>query len=319
MSLVIPEVSITFAGCGSFFATQDQYQSNLVIEAKYPDGTLKRLLFDCGTDAKFSIKELGLAPADFDAVYISHQHGDHSGGLEWMAFGTYFAGKPKPKLICEERLMEELWENGLKGAMTTLPGKTATLSEFFHCCAVPREGAFFWNNTYFRLHQTVHVCSGMTIKHCYGLVMQPAFCLKPQNTHFLRRNASNEDVYVLSGEISDFDKIDLQRWGRGSGIDLPYDKVRFGEGGEPKVLITGDTRFDPDMFRYAYETSGLIIHDCETAPYRSGVHPSYEDLCTIPSGQRAKMLLYHYQPTVKDAVKDGFMGFAQKGQKVRLW
>ena len=29
-------------------------------------------------------------PNDFDAVYISHLHSDHIGGLEWMALANYF-------------------------------------------------------------------------------------------------------------------------------------------------------------------------------------------------------------------------------------
>jgi len=308
MSLSLPEVNIIFAGCGSFFAGTDQYQTNLVIEAKYPSGTVKRLLFDCGTDAKFSLPEVGLKPGDIDAVYVTHQHGDHSGGLEWLAFGTYFGGKEKPKLICEENLMEDLWEHGLKGAMTTIPGKTATLSEYFKCCAVPQEGGFYWANIYFALHQTVHVCSGMSIKHCYGVLMSPA--ISERNTVLVKRNAGFDDIVIYdSGE-----RANVKLW---DDKDLPC--ARYGDSSAPRVLITGDTRFDPNIFGPAYNAAGLIVHDCETAPYKSGVHPSYDDLKTLPQYIKTKMLLCHYQPTDKDPTKDGFMGFAKKGQKVRIW
>jgi ribonuclease BN (tRNA processing enzyme) len=114
------KVSLTFAGCGGFFADQSQYQSNFVITSEAPGKEPRRLLFDCGTDAKFSLPELGLDASSFEAVYISHQHGDHAGGLEWMGFYTYFTGKPKPKLVCNHGLMGELWEHGLRGPMSTL-------------------------------------------------------------------------------------------------------------------------------------------------------------------------------------------------------
>lgn len=310
MSFVIPEVSITFAGCGSFFATPEQYQSNMVIEAKYPGGVVKRLLFDCGTDAKFSLSELGYKPSDFEAVYISHQHGDHMGGLEWLAFGTYFTGATKPRLVCDQKLMEELWETGLKGAMSTLQGKTATLSEYFCCCAVPTDGYFFWANTIFSLVQTIHVCSGFNIKYSYGLMMSPAVITNHKGTAFMKRG--QEDV-VLVFEHDEGTKAMLTRAEPLSSDPVEYEKQR-----RQKVFITGDTRFD-DRLTSAYDYSKLIFHDCETAPYKSGVHASYADLCTLPEDTKKKIMLYHYQPTDKDAVKDGFMGFAQKGQKMRLW
>ena len=72
---------LTFAGAGSAFTTDaDNFQSNMVIETA--EG---RLLIDCGGDARHSTKALGLKPRDIDAVYISHLHADHIGGLEWLA------------------------------------------------------------------------------------------------------------------------------------------------------------------------------------------------------------------------------------------
>lgn len=59
----------------------------------------------------------------------------------------------------------------------------------------------------------------------------------------------------------------------------------------------------------------VIYHDCETSPFKSGVHAHYNDLKTLPSATKAKMWLYHYQPGEKpDALADGFLGYATKGQ-----
>jgi hypothetical protein len=59
----------------------------------------------------------------------------------------------------------------------------------------------------------------------------------------------------------------------------------------------------------------VVFHDCETYPFKSGVHAHYDDLVTLPKEQKAKMWLYHYGPDPKqNANKDGFCGFVQKGQ-----
>ena len=39
----------------------------------------------------------------------------------------------------------------------------------------------------------------------------------------------------------------------------------------------------------------IIFHDCETLPFKSGVHAHYEDLKTLDDKTRKKMWLYHYQ------------------------
>jgi phosphoribosyl 1,2-cyclic phosphodiesterase len=79
-----------------------------LVEAR-SDSTVSRMLIDCG----FSLRELerrlaraGLAPADLDAVFVTHEHGDHVGcaltlarrhGIPlWTSRGTWRAiGEPE--------------------------------------------------------------------------------------------------------------------------------------------------------------------------------------------------------------------------------
>lgn len=82
-----------------------------------------------------------------------------------------------------------------------------------------------------------------------------------------------------------------------------------------KVFITTDTQFSPNQIKNLYEIADLIFHDCETATQKSQVHAHYDELCTLPEHIKKKMWLYHYSPgQLPDAIKDGFLGFVQKGQ-----
>lgn len=88
-----------------------------------------------------------------------------------------------------------------------------------------------------------------------------------------------------------------------------------------RIFITTDVQFAPETSMKAYyNEADLIIHDCETL-YKSGVHAHFDQLCTLPTQIKNKMLLTHYQDNVLDdfnnwnirAWSEGFIGFAKQG------
>ncbi len=101
----------------------------------------------------------------------------------------------------------------------------------------------------------------------------------------------------------------------GMQIQHSYGLIIQEIGSDFKVFLTTDTQFAPYQMRKFYEQCDLILHDCETAPFKSGVHAHYDDLNTLPEHIKAKMWLYHYQPNPpQDSVADGFFGFLVKAQ-----
>lgn len=252
-------MKIQALGVGSAFTTQDYWQSNFIIESARG----KRLMYDCGGDARFSMKDAGLELKDIDSIYISHLHNDHIGGMEWVAFSTFFSELPRMNLFMDENLMDAMWETSLKGGLESIETQVMNLTNYFNCHPIAPQGSFEWEGMIFELVQTVHVMNGRIIMPSFGLM------------------------------ISQFIKDQPTR----------------------KVFMPGDLQFCPNQIQKFYNQAQVIFQDCETSPFKSGVHAHYDDLKTLPIETKEKMWLYHYQPNPpQNPVEDGFLGFIQKGQ-----
>jgi len=248
---------LTFLGSGSAFTPiwEGNYQSNMILESD----TGKKLLIDCGTQVHISLHDQNLSIFDIDAIYISHQHADHCGGIEEAAFKTYFnPTAKKPKMIAYSRMLDFLWNETLKGGLASLQGHVATLSDYFDLVPVKRNDGFEWEDIKFQLVRTIHIMDGFDFVPSYGLI------------------------------------FDLNN---------------------KKAFITTDSQHCPNQIMDFYAMSDIIFQDCETSPFKSGVHAHYNDLKTLPDDVKKKMYLYHYQPgQLPDAISDGFAGFVTKGQ-----
>lgn len=63
-------MKLTFAGVGGAFAPSTQYQSNMLLTSD--EG--KRLMIDCGGDARFSFGELGATNANIGESEDNNNH-----------------------------------------------------------------------------------------------------------------------------------------------------------------------------------------------------------------------------------------------------
>lgn len=251
--------NMTFLGSGSAF-TLNNFHSNVLVE----DESGRKLLIDAGSDVRHSLNEIGKSHLDVDGVFISHLHSDHAGGLEWLGLMTHFDPRynGRPKLFISKGLRGRLWSSTLSGGMETLQVDVANLDTYFTVTAVPKNGAFLWEDTGFKLVQTVHIVSGLSFEYSYGLL-----------------------------------------------FDTP----------KGKVFYTADTQYAPNQLNDFYNLADIIFHDCETAPFKSGVHANYADLKTLPEEVKAKMWLYHVNDgDLPDAEADGFAGIVEKGQTFKF-
>lgn len=179
-------LTLTFLGVGSAFAKRN-YQSNLLVEAwskgpeaqPVPDDTL---LVDFGTTGPLALYELMQKPEfaylkrdgaiNYPAIrriFVTHQHADHIGGLEELAFmnAYWFRKSPKdrpfkPQLISSVSILMNLWDSSLKGGMSAMAGRFAMLQDYFFILGLkpgePDHDRFALLKRYqFRLFPTDHI------------------------------------------------------------------------------------------------------------------------------------------------------------------
>lgn len=165
-------MKLTFLGTGSAF-TLTNYHSNMLLDV---DGA--RLLIDCGGDARHAMRDLSVTSTDVDAVYISHLHADHVGGMEWLAFSTYFQpDADRPRLITHASLVDELWRHCLQGGLGKLQDQETRLATFFDVTPVGDDsvsdaleaGSFDFAGVTFQLVRTVHFTIQQSPVYTYGL------------------------------------------------------------------------------------------------------------------------------------------------------
>jgi ribonuclease BN (tRNA processing enzyme) len=165
-------MTLQFLGAGGAFAPLSVGNSNLLLTS----GNDRKLLIDFGTTGPYILRdEMKIPFADIDGVYVSHCHSDHIGGLEQFAFSRYFIPpRIRPKLFGVPEIFDELWKRSLAGGLDSVQGKMMTLTDYFDCQPMA-DGFFDWEGWRFTAVPTVHIVSGYTIKHSYGLFMKDIY------------------------------------------------------------------------------------------------------------------------------------------------
>jgi ribonuclease BN (tRNA processing enzyme) len=92
-------VTVTFAGSGDAFGSGGRYQACIHLRA----GGADPVLLDCGATSLSALRHHGLDPGEIAAVFVSHLHGDHFGGLPFLILDGQFTGRTKPLTVVGPR------------------------------------------------------------------------------------------------------------------------------------------------------------------------------------------------------------------------
>jgi ribonuclease BN (tRNA processing enzyme) len=290
-------MKIKVIGCGNAFSKINFNQSFLLSE----NG--RNMLIDFGARIPMALDYHGINVKDIHDVYISHQHADHIGGLEELAFLRYdwikhpqhfSEGKYAPRLICNENLMRELWETSLKGGLKSMEGFDATMETFFETYPVPPNKPFEWQGWKVSLIQQIHVMTGSVIMNTFGLFFE---------------KEGHKTVYFTTDSQHCSPKQ----------VEVFYKKA--------------------DLIFQDCEVTGADM-TARVLDFKSGVHANYAELAGFESANatklnletKNKMWLSHYQDFVHDhvdykgkpcdwektAAMDGFAGFLKVAQEFEV-
>jgi ribonuclease BN (tRNA processing enzyme) len=92
----IPGLTVTFAGSGDAFGSGGRLQACIHLSGP---GLPAPVLLDCGATSLSALKRLGLDPGEVAAVFVSHLHGDHFGGLPFLILDGQFSRRTRPLTI----------------------------------------------------------------------------------------------------------------------------------------------------------------------------------------------------------------------------
>lgn len=279
-------MKLTALGTGGFF-TINNFHTNFLLE----EGD-ESMLIDCGTDIKRSMDALGKDPKRIKYVYVSHEHGDHAGGLEWLGFYSYFVTKEKVYLSTYKYMHP--WR-ALENSMCNVTGKSYMelndyfFPEFVQDAYKEKDNPAFdaIGGLRFELAKTKHIKDPEC--HSYGLIFNTMIGNIWITSDTMEINQADEEGFL------DDESLWNDTWTKGKNKD----------GKIPDYIEAMVKRF---------QTSDMVFHDCDIQGI-TDVHAHYKSLLKLPSIIRKKIHLVHYSDsfTSVNAVKDGFAGFVKPG------
>jgi ribonuclease BN (tRNA processing enzyme) len=91
----VADLTVTFAGSGDAFGSGGRHQACIhLTRPGHPT-----VLLDCGATSLTALKRLRLDPARVAAVFVSHLHGDHFGGLPFLILDGQFSRRTAPLTV----------------------------------------------------------------------------------------------------------------------------------------------------------------------------------------------------------------------------
>ena len=87
-------LEVSFPGSGDAFGSGGRFQACIAVR-----GEAGHVLLDCGATSLVALKRLGIDPETVDAVFVSHLHGDHFGGIPFLVLDAQFGRRERPLTV----------------------------------------------------------------------------------------------------------------------------------------------------------------------------------------------------------------------------
>jgi len=297
-----------FWGSGSGFSV-NQHQSNMVVSKG------ETVVFiDLGSKLTQRLAEFGLSVHDIPNVIITHSHADHVGSMEELGLKRRYEA-PVLKAMEEGLGLPTGANDGLWKRADAIRRSGLLRVPVY----VPEEYAVdLWKQSL----QGGMGHSEEGEKGSPGSIMglTDFYDLKPVARRAWRHGREAWEFTVGGG--ADAIHFLIYRTPHIPEAVSRIDHTFFSAGIilDERVLISGDTRHDPDVIREEGMRAEHVFHDCQSFP--GGVHAYYGELKSLPAEVRRKILFYHCDDGMRplkpdgtigavDVLKDGFRGFAE--------
>jgi len=297
------ELKLTVLGAGSAF-TKKSYQTNFLLSRNG-----KNMMIDCGSDARWSVDACGFAHKDIHAVYISHAHADHCGGVEWAAFCNHFdpSVEVKPKFFAEQQLVKSLWNNSLSGGLEGLEQIDARLDTYFDVCPVKRNSSFTWEGVKFEVVQSLHIAAKYSIVDSFGLMFTSPHSGKriyfTSDVQFAPETAMKAYYREADLIVHDCETIYINDKPFRSGVHAHYEQL---------ALLPPELK--AKMMLCHYQDNVCDDPPPTAFPYWDMIPQDVQDTITHAYAQTN----HNFADWTKKAEDDGFIGFLKKGDVIPL-
>jgi len=114
---------LTFAGCGDAFGSGGRFNTCFHVEAD-----AGCFLIDCGASSVIALKQAGTDRNAIGAIFVTHFHGDHFGGVPYFILDAqFFSQRTEPLTIVGPTGLNDWFERAME---TAFPGSANARRKF---------------------------------------------------------------------------------------------------------------------------------------------------------------------------------------------
>ncbi|HCS68774.1 MAG TPA: MBL fold metallo-hydrolase [Rhodospirillaceae bacterium] len=116
-------MQLQFVGCGDAFGSGGRFNTCFHVT-----GAHANFLIDCGASSLIALKALGIALNDIQAIFVTHFHADHFGGLPFfMLDSQFFSKRTAPLVVTGPPGLKDWYVRVME---TAFPGSSKTKQKF---------------------------------------------------------------------------------------------------------------------------------------------------------------------------------------------
>lgn len=243
-------MDLTIVGSGDAFSSGGFGQTCLhVVSARSPGALKTTFLIDCGATALEGLSKLSIETSEIDAIFITHLHGDHIGGLPYIILRMMFQDqRTRPLELFGPPELEQTYTKLMELMYVGVARMERQFEMHFHVLLpdVPKE----WRDLTISAFDVVHPIDPAYALRISNGVKTIAYSGDSEWCENLLAAGDNADLYVL-----ECDGYDRPIPGHNYWVELKTHLPRFRT---DQIVLT---HLGPDARANAYQMGdkGLLI------------------------------------------------------------